>query len=79
MLIGEQMTAFTWKAKPLLKVFDANHGLKLWPASAGLHLKHVLMSNNREITETVDELGDAGTLDALSEQRDQAEENDMDI
>ena len=81
MLIGGQNDSFYLQSQALLKVFDANHvtyTTKLWPASAGPHLKHVFNVQHWEWPESIEtNLEMLRTFDALSKQQDQAEENEF--
>ncbi|EPC70991.1 esterase/lipase, partial [Lacticaseibacillus paracasei subsp. paracasei Lpp71] len=82
MLIGGQNDSFYLQSQALLEVFAADkvtYTTKLWPASAGPHLKHVFNVQHWEWPESIEtNLAMLRQFDALSKQRDEAEADDED-
>ena len=82
MLIGGQNDSFYLQSQALLEVFAADkvtYTTKLWPASAGPHLKHVFNVQHWEWPESIEtNLAMLRQFDVLSNQRDEAEADDED-
>ena len=82
MLIGGQNDSFYLQSQVLLEVFAADkvtYTTKLWPASAGPHLKHVFNVQHWEWPESIEtNLAMLRQFDVLSKQRDEAEADDED-